>query len=180
MEQPALSSDEDELERQRRKVRKAKRAVRSELSVSQGDWRRRGYALSNVLSLDGVVDTLPRVDVRTTTREQFVENFERRRRPCILTHAMDGWPAAHGERAWTLESIRTRFADVRFKVGSDDDGFAVRLAGRHFFSYVEDPEGAAADDSPLYVFDGGLERDGHSPLLNDFAVPPCALSSGIA
>jgi len=162
---------EDETERARRKIRKAKRACRSELSVSKGDWTRRSYATSNVLSLAGVVDTLPRVDARTTSWETFVACFESRRRPCIITHAMDDWPAFRGERAWTLEALRQRFAGVRLKVGSDDDGFAVRLRTEHFVAYASDPQGALVDDSPLYVFDGSLEREGSRALLADYTVP---------
>ena len=167
------SAELDEDERRHRKVRKAKRACRAELSVSAGDWTRRGYALNkSLLSAEGVCDTLPRVDVRTTTREEFVERFESRRRPCILTHAMDDWPAVRGERAWTLESLKQRFAGHRFKVGSDDDGYAVRLRAEHFVDYATDPTGAGADDSPLYIFDSGLDRDGATPLLDDYSVPP--------
>jgi hypothetical protein len=47
------------------KIRSAKRAARSELSVSQGDWRRRGYAedAAAALDLEGLVDDLPRVNI---------------------------------------------------------------------------------------------------------------------
>ncbi len=48
----ADADDEEELtpeEQRRRKVRKAKRAVRSELSVSGGHWTRRGYANTDIL-----------------------------------------------------------------------------------------------------------------------------------
>lgn len=43
------------------KVRSAKRAARSELSVSRGEWRKHSYAESNVLSLEGLEDSVPRV-----------------------------------------------------------------------------------------------------------------------
>lgn len=35
------------------------------------------------------------------------------------------------------------------QVGSDDDGYAVRLKLKHFLSYCTHPEHAPADDSPL-------------------------------
>ena len=44
-------------------MRAAKRAARSELSVSRGEWAKHGYAADPaLLSTDGIVDTLPRVD----------------------------------------------------------------------------------------------------------------------
>jgi hypothetical protein len=46
------------------KIRSAKRAARSELSVSRGEWRRRGYADGNgVLSVEGLTDGVPRVHI---------------------------------------------------------------------------------------------------------------------
>ncbi len=45
------------------KIRAAKRAARSELSVSKGEWRKHGYADSDVLSLEGVVDNVQRVHI---------------------------------------------------------------------------------------------------------------------
>jgi histone arginine demethylase JMJD6 len=60
-------------------------------------------------------------------------------------------------------------------VGSDDDGYAVRLKMHHFCDYVADPgpAGASVDDSPLYVFDGSFgDHDGSKAMLGDFCVPP--------
>ena len=174
----AEADADDELtpeERRRKKVRRAKRGVRSELSVSGGDWTRHGYATSDLLRSEDVVDSLPRVDVRRVSLSDFVERFEKPRRPCVLTHATDGWPAAPGGcRAWSLASLRERFGSHKFKVGSDDDGYAVRLKMSHFHDYVLDKsEGAPVDDSPLYVFDGTYgDREGSRALLDDYQVPP--------
>lgn len=54
--------------RAQHKIRGAKRAARSELSVTRGDWTKHGYAAAGnaVLSLDGVADDLPRVDARVS------------------------------------------------------------------------------------------------------------------
>ena len=41
------------------------------------------------------------------------------------------------------------------QVGSDDDGYAVRLKFAHFLEYLRDPE-HSLDDSPLYIFDGSF------------------------
>ena len=46
------------------RIRSAKRAARSELSISRGEWRRRGYADANaVLGLEGLTDGVPRVHI---------------------------------------------------------------------------------------------------------------------
>jgi histone arginine demethylase JMJD6 len=56
-------------------------------------------------------------------------------------------------------------------VGSDDDGYAVRLKFSHIHHYVNDPE-HMRDDSPLYIFDGSFgDKEGSKPLLRDYAVP---------
>lgn len=39
-------------------------------------------------------------------------------------------------------------------MGSDDDGYAVRLKFKHFWRYANHPQHGLADDSPLYIFDG--------------------------
>ena len=85
---------------------------------------------------DDVHDTLPRVDARHVTVEEFVAEFEMKRRPCIITHAMDGWPAAQrgGPRQWTWQKLRERFKDHKFKVGSDDDGCVLRVKTRYVFA----------------------------------------------
>ena len=56
------------------------------------------------------------------------------------------------------------------QVGSDDDGYAVRLKLKHFLAYCSHPEHAPADDSPLYVF-AHLDRDREEgrALLQDYA-----------
>lgn len=46
-------------------------------------------------------------------------------------------------------------------MGSDDDGYAVRLRFKWYLDYLNDPEAAAKDDSPLYIFDGSFaDRSG--------------------
>ena len=192
------------------------------IAARLSDWRPRPPC-----SEDGVHDTLPRVDARHVSPEvclaparalrfrcsrpcqEFAAAYEVRRVPCIITHAMEAWPACQG-RPWTWEALRERFESHKFKVGSDDDGcvavaahavprragrsrcllqtardadtqrhlparYAVRLQMKHFCDYVSDPgpSGAAADDSPLYVFDGTFgDRSGSKALLKDYTVPP--------
>ena len=157
------------LERCEKKIRAAKRATRSELSVSGGEWQKHGYAYDpKVLSADGLGDDIERISAKDVSVEEFIERFERPCRPCVITDAMEGW-AANGE--WTYDKLRARFGRHKFKVGSDDDGYAVRLKFNHIHHYVNDPA-HMRDDSPLYIFDGSFgDKEGSQPLLKDYDVP---------
>ena len=54
-------------------------------------------------------------------------------------------------------------------MGSDDDGYAVRLRLRHYLRYAADPAHGASDDSPLYIFDGTFaERRGSRGMRRDY------------
>ena len=56
-------------------------------------------------------------------------------------------------------------------MGSDDDGYAVRMKLKHYLSYLASPE-HAADDSPLYIFDGTFgDRETSKELVRDYQVP---------
>lgn len=187
-QQPQSVGDAESLlspqELREKKVRHAKRAVRPELSVSGGGWSRFGHAANpSLLCVSDVDDSLPRVDCRSVSVEAFRRDFEEPRRPCVLLHATDGWPAAQRggaaaggdcDRAWTWDGLRRRFGAHRFKVGADDEGCAVRLPLAHFVDYVFDASraGACADDSPLYIFDGSFaDKPGSKALASDYSVP---------
>lgn len=60
----------------------------------------------------------------------------------------------------------------RLQVGSDDDGYAVRLSLRDFLYYRASREHGRLDDSPLYIFDGSFAtRRGSRRLRQDYSVP---------
>jgi histone arginine demethylase JMJD6 len=194
VEMPDTSRDDSRdskltpLERCEKRLRAAKRATRSELSVSGGDWSKNGYASNpDVLSTANLGDDLPRISAKEVSVREFRERFEIPRLPCIITDAMDHWNAVKGDSTgWTYDNFLKRFGDRKFKVGSDDDGYAVRLKFAHVHHYLTGTSGAATaaedgkasrladtDDSPLYVFDGGFgdENGGSKPLLDDYDVP---------
>ena len=57
--------------------------------------------------------------------------------------------------------------------GADDDSYAVRMKLKHYMKYVRSAEHAAADDSPLYIFDGTFaSRRGSRGMRREYAVPP--------
>lgn len=59
------------------------------------------------------------------------------------------------------------------QVGSDDDGYPVHMRFDHFLRYcVSYPHHAAADDSPLYIFDGTYgDRTATKAILGQYSVP---------
>ncbi len=57
-------------------------------------------------------------------------------------------------------------------MGSDDDGYSVRLSFSRFMHYCNSTEHGQADDSPLYIFDGTFaERETCKGMLSDYTVP---------
>ena len=82
------------LERCEKKIRAAKRATRSELSVTGGEWQKHGYAYdAKVLSPDGIGDDIERISAKEVSVEEFIERFGRPCRPCP-------WGRAKCRRRW--------------------------------------------------------------------------------
>ncbi|GIL95724.1 hypothetical protein Vretimale_1688 [Volvox reticuliferus] len=152
-----------------RKLRKVKRAARSELSNSKGDWYKHGYAQSDICNTTGVEDHIPRIHWKDLSPEEFVERFERPRIPVVITGLADNWPASEN---WTPDLLKQLYGEHKFKVGSDDEGYAVRLPMSWYFDYMSDPLHGSRDDSPLYIFDGTFaDREGSKPMRKDYEVP---------
>jgi hypothetical protein len=61
---------------------------------------------------------------------------------------------------------------VCMQVGSDDDGYAVRMRFEHFLRYCAYQHHAGSDDSPLYIFDGTFaDRSGSAAMAKQYSVP---------
>ena len=155
-----------------RVVRKVKRRARSELRISKGDWTRHGYGTAMLSPSQTPHDSMHIVDGRTVSFAEFSHCIEKKGLPCLIKNVCDHWPAMHGQ--WSDASLLRRYKDYSFKVGSDDDGFAVRMKLHHFLKYARDPKEGVQDDSPLYIFDGSVlsetARDG-SCMMQDYTVP---------
>lgn len=168
----------DRARRARKKINSAKRKTRSELRLDRGDWTRHGYAYGDEATAASETRTragngIERISVRDVTPEEFVERFERTRTPCVITDAMEGWGCYRMDspRRWTIDGLAERFGECKFKVGTDDDGYPVRLKMKYIKTYVNDPT-HMRDDSPMYAFDGSVfDKEETKSLLDDFEVP---------
>ncbi|KAH9908928.1 Clavaminate synthase-like protein [Xylariomycetidae sp. FL2044] len=63
--------------------------------------------------------------------------------PFILTKCIQSWPVF---REWNIESLRQKFANVKFRAEAVDWPFAT------YYQYMSD----SSDESPLYLFDRGF------------------------
>ena len=85
---------------------------------------------------------VPRVQAGDLTKAEFAERYEAANKPVVVGGLCNAWEA---ESKWTLESLLKDYGGEKFKVGEDDDGFAVYIKLKYFLSYMLDNE----DDSPL-------------------------------
>eukprot|EP00878_Enallax_costatus_P041493 GHUV01048289.1.p1 GENE.GHUV01048289.1~~GHUV01048289.1.p1 ORF type:complete len:120 (+),score=19.18 GHUV01048289.1:183-542(+) len=108
---PPLSAEDDDWVQH--KIRSAKRSARSELSVTKGEWQKHQYAKSDVLSIEGLRDDVPRIHVSDLTPEYFATEFEGPRQPVVITGATDKWPA---QQQWTPQALLKQYGDHKFKV----------------------------------------------------------------
>ena len=181
----------NEEEKMKKKIRAAKRGTRSELSVSKGGWTKHGYAYDNAnvlntTNLKSKAGIIERISAKEVSPEEFDRRFSLTRTPCIITDAMDHWPCfmktlnskgkEDNPREWTIDKLQKRFPKDRFKVGSDDDGYAVRMTMTEFQFYCDEERnpdyGCKRDDSPLYVFDGSVfDKENTKELEKDFDIP---------
>lgn len=121
---------------------------------------------------------MQRVDGNTLSVEEFRENYERTRTPCIITGLTTNWKAHENwkielsssliylstflqsfflqppkERHFYAESLQAllkKYADVPFKCGESPDAQPVRMKLKYYAEYMK----TTNDDSPLYIFDG--------------------------
>ena len=74
----------------------------TELKDQNKDWVKNKYYETVDTLLPQAVDTLPRVDYRDLSEEEFRNKYELPRIPIVITHAMDEWAAM---KKWTVKVI---------------------------------------------------------------------------
>lgn len=52
--------------------------------------------------IDLFLDTVPRIDYRIVSKKEFVEKYEAKNIPVVITHVTDEWPA---NQHWTEEVL---------------------------------------------------------------------------
>jgi len=132
-------------------------------------WTKAGYASSGIVERlrQTIPATIPCIDAGSISEAAFADQYERGSRPVLVRGLMCEWPAVC-EGRWSLESLLRNHADDRFKVGEDDDGYAVYVKLKYFVRYMLETN----DDSPLYVFDSSFaEREQTRSLRHDYSLP---------
>ena len=80
---------------------------------------------------------------------EFIERFEEPVRPVVISGLLREWRA---NEQWLLDGLLRDYGGERFKVGEDDDGYAVYVKLKYFLRYMLEND----DDSPLYIFDSSF------------------------
>ncbi|KAI9271928.1 hypothetical protein BDA99DRAFT_501348 [Phascolomyces articulosus] len=164
-------SRESQGSRYERKIRRVKTKARSEIDLFA--WNKWKFHCQDYW-ISPYVDTVPRIDVRSTPKSEFIEKYEKQNRPAVLTHLTDEWPS---HSLWNEKYFLENYGSHMFKIGEDDDDNNVYLKMKHFLQYSETD--AQKDDSPLYIFDSGFYKDRRkkkrqnqlNTLLGDYQVP---------
>jgi histone arginine demethylase JMJD6 len=106
-----------------------------------------------------------RVHIDDLTVEDFMERYEKPSIPCILVGCSENWDAMS---KWNFPDLIKKFKRCKLKVGEDDEGYPLKLKLKYFIEYLIFNK----DDSPLYLFQSGIEsRKKIKEIVKDYSVP---------
>ncbi|KPM09582.1 bifunctional arginine demethylase and lysyl-hydroxylase JMJD6-like protein [Sarcoptes scabiei] len=150
----------------RRKILDAKLRARPDtnlLELKEDGWTMFNYR--EKFDLDYRPDNCERINVNKISKEEFIERFEMKYRPVVITGICDSWKCIE---KWNLEKLAKKYRNQRFKCGEDNDGYSVKMKMKYFVQYMKNNN----DDSPLYIFDSTFgEHPRKRRLLEDYSVP---------
>ena len=148
----------------------SKRGHRSDIKYT--DWGSGDYANSDICErLARIDESAPGyrrvdiVDASTINPDSFFERYSSRNIPVIIRGYFNDWPAI-SDKKWDLDQLLKRFKHVQFKVGEDDNGRKLRVKMKTFMDYMSHQ----TDDSPLYLFESGMDGNTKS-LRKHYRIP---------
>jgi histone arginine demethylase JMJD6 len=169
---PSLSRAERKHVRYLKCIKKIKKRARSELknkwSIHNYAERASAFLLPSRNNQEDGSTSVPVLDGGKLSFAEFSHHIEKNNQPCLIKNLIQHWPAT---KSWTtsaaIKSVIPK--DYGCKVGSDDDGYAVRIPYKTFHRYAHDPDHGLKDDSPLYIFDSNMLKKAN--LVKDYIVP---------